>query len=693
MKKIINFRPIFYCFVMFALAIFFARKIFGGAIFEIVFCSVGFCTLFLICLKFKCIKRFILIFCAFLVGLGYFYVGMAVFVGETYTGEKLISGRVFDVSDNVSYMYVNLDSVNVDNKHISHNIMVYIPQSLDIQNGDILTFRATLKNIKTFELEQFSTQNYKANISYTCKVNGDINISSGSKTIPEKINQAVDNFTHSNFTSEIAWLFEAVILGDKDNLSKNISQDFSAAGVGHLLAVSGLHVGFIVAILTFILSKFKIKRKYCAIILTILLFVYCYLCGFSPSVVRASIMSLVFIYASCLGRKYDALNCLAISGFIILLAKPLYVFDAGFLLSYFSVFCIFTLHKPLCKLLLTIKLPTKLAQILALTLCVQIGLLPIMAVYYSEFSVLSIFANLLCVPLFQIAYILAFICLPICMLLPFMIFLLKFDEFLFAIITKIANIVASAKWSFVSLYNMKSLFVISFYCAIFILSGYIMLKTKLKTVIAALVLFIGILLSSIYNLPFDCKKITMGACAQNNSTAYVITSGGDVIVIADKYTDKLNNFLKIQNINKIDYLFCSSDLDNNIYDIYNNITIITPKNYNKNLSYNLSNFNFKFVYVGQNLCAIDITLENKNYLFFKKSNLTYSEIYGLQFEYFNKDIAVCADLNENLEGFDTLFDCSNYVYSNKIFCSGEQIEIENWTSEFKNDMLEFRSLD
>ena len=678
---------------MFALAIFFARKIFGGAIFEIIFCVVGFCALFLICLKFKCIKRFVLIFCAFLVGLGYFYVGMAMFVGETYTGEKTISGRVFDVSDNVSYMYVNLDNVSVDEKHISHNIMAYIPQSLEIENGDVLTFRAELKNIKSFELEKFSTQNYKANIAYTCKVSGNINISSGYKTISENINQSVTDFTHSHFSSEIAWLFEAVILGDKENLSKNISQDFSAAGIGHLLAVSGLHVGFIVAILTVILSKLKIKRKYCAIILTFLLFAYCYLCGFSPSVVRASIMSLVFVYAYCLGKKYDALNCLAISGFIILFIKPLYVFDAGFLLSFLSVFCIFTLCRPLCKLLLKIKFPTKFAQVVSLTLCVQIGLLPIMAVYYSEFSILSLFANLICVPLFQIAHIIAFICLPVCMLLPFMIFVLKFDEFLFSVIAKIANIVACAKWSFVSLYNMKLLFVISFYISGFVLSGYVMLKTKLKAVISALVFAIGVLMSAICNLPADCHKFTMGACIQNNNTAYVITYGGEVVVVADEYDDKLDRFLKIQNINKIDYLFCLSDIDGGIYDIYNNITIINYKNFDKNQSYNLSNFKYKFVCVGQNLCAIDITLKNQSYLFFKKSNLTYAEIYGLQYEYLGKEIAVCVDLNKNIENFDTLFDCENYVYSNKIFLGDEQIEIENWTSEFKNDMLKFRSLD
>ena len=90
-------------------------------------------------------------------------------------------------------------------------------------------------------------------------------------------------------------------------------------------------------------------------------------------------------------------------------------------------------------------------------------------------------------------------------------------------------------------------------------------------------------------------------------------------------------------------MFCSGNVDS---DIYNNITIINHKNYDKNLSYALSNFEFKFVYVGKSFCAIDICIDDQSYLFFKKSNLSYSEIYGLQYEYFEKPIALCVDLTK-----------------------------------------------
>ena len=670
---------------MFALAIFFARKICGGSLFEILFCTAGFAVLFAICLKFRCIKRFMLLLCAFLIGVGYFYVGLATFVGAEFEGEKVVSGRVFDISNQDTYIYANLDSVNIDEKYISENVIVYISGSVDFEVGDILTFKATLKNIKSFELGEFASQYYKANIAYTCKAIGKVEVAKGGKTISENVNQAVSDYTDLHFNSEIAWLFQAVVLGDKSNLSQNIKQDFSASGIGHLLAVSGLHVGFMVAMITFVLDKAKIKRKYSAIIMTLLLFVYCYLCGFSPSVVRASVMSLVFVYATCLGKKYDSLNCLAVAGYIILLVKPLYVFDAGFLLSFFSVFCIFTLHRPICKLFLKIKFPNALAQPLALTLCVQLGLLPIMAIYYSEFSILSIFINLLCVPLFQIAYILAFVFLPMCLLMPFMTFVLKFDEFLFSIISKIANIVANAKWSFVSLHNMKSVFVILFYVSVLVFSGYIMISTKLKTVVAMLILFVGVFLSSIYNLPANLNGLRFGGC----DFAYVLTNNNNVLVVADEYSEKLDKYLNTQNIKHIDCLICLSDMDN-FKNIYNNISIINAKSYDKNIEYDVQGFKLKFVYVGQTLCAIDICIENNRFLFFTKSNLTYAEIYGLQYEYFDKSILLCADLNENL---NNIFDCKNYVYKDKIICNKKQIQIENWTSEIKNGMIYARSLD
>lgn len=670
---------------MFALAIFFARKIFGGELFEILFCTVSFAVLFVICLKFRCVKRFILLLCAFLIGLGYFHVGLATFVGEKIEGEKVVCGRVFDVSNQDTYVYVNLDSVKVNEEYISENVMVYISSSVDIEVGDFLTFKAILKNIKTFDLGEFASQYYKANIAYTCKAIGEIKVLEGYKTVSENINQAISDYTDLHFNSEIAWLFKAVVLGDKSNLSNDIKQDFSASGIGHLLAVSGLHVGFMVAMLTFVLDKLKIKRKYSALIMTLLLFAYCYLCGFSASVVRASIMSLVFVYATCLGRKYDALNCLAVAGYIILLVKPLYVFDAGFLLSFFSVFCIFTLHKPICKLFSKAKFPKILAQSLALTLCVQLGLLPIMAVYYSEFSILSVFTNLLCVPLFQIAYILAFVFLPICLLLPFMTFVLKFNEFLFSIISKIANIVANAKWSFVVLHNMKSIFVILFYVSMFVFSGYIMIRQKLKTVVAMLILFVGIFLSSVYNLPANLVGLRVGAC----DFAYVLSSNNNVIVIADEYSKKFDKYLQLQNIRHIDYLICLSSIDD-FSNIYNNISIIDAQSYDKNVIHDFQDYKIEFVCVGQTLCAIDICIEDNRFLFFKKSNLTYAEIYGLQYKYLGQSIFLCADLNENL---NNIFDCKKYVYNDKIICDKEQMQIENWTSEIKNGMLYARSLD
>ena len=191
-------------------------------------------------------------------------------------------------------------------------------------------------------------------------------------------------------------------------------------------------------------------------------------------------MSLVLLLARCIGKKYDKLNCFAIAGFVILLIKPLYVFDAGFLLSFGCVFCIFTLSRVLQSMFQKIKIPEKIASILGITFSVQIGLVPIMSMFFESFSVLSIFANIICVPLFQIAYILAFIFLPICMLCPFLIFVLKFDEFLFHIITKISMFVSSIKWAEVSLKNFGGLIATLFYGGLFCSTGYIMVSKKYK---------------------------------------------------------------------------------------------------------------------------------------------------------------------------------------------------------------------
>ena len=225
-----------------------------------------------------------------------------------------------------------------------------------------------------------------------------------------------------------------------------------------------------------------------------LLIFYCYICNFAPSVTRACLMSIIFMLSQLVYRRYDRLNCLSLCAWIILFAKPLYIFDAGFLLSFTSVFCIFALTRPLYKQLRKLKLK-KLASPLALILSVQLGLIPVMSLYYQSINIFSILANLVCVPLFEVVFILTFILIPICMLLPFLAFVLKFIEFLYFIITAIAGFVASLSWANISLTKSKDIFCVGFYTSVFVCSRYVNIERKTKYISIACILWVAIVCS------------------------------------------------------------------------------------------------------------------------------------------------------------------------------------------------------
>jgi competence protein ComEC len=146
---------------------------------------------------------------------------------------------------------------------------------------------------------------------------------------------------------------KALILGDKSSLDGEITSKFSNTGAMHVLAVSGLHVGILVQILTMFFSLFSkfISKKNGIIISLLIIWIYALMTGFSPSVVRSTIMFTMLVGSTLLNRNYSNFNVLAFSAVIILMWNPKFLFDIGFQLSFLAMLGIFMFYKPLSKLI------------------------------------------------------------------------------------------------------------------------------------------------------------------------------------------------------------------------------------------------------------------------------------------------------------------------------------------------------
>ena len=197
-------------------------------------------------------------------------------------------------------------------------------------------------------------------------------------------------------------IVQAILLGQRTDLDTALYDDYKNAGAVHILAVSGLHIGILLLILQFLFRPLE-QRNYgktiAMVLIVILLWTYALITGLSASVVRAVTMFSFVAYALYLNRPTNIFNVLALSMFFILLAKPLFLFQVGFQMSYTAVFAIVWIY-PLLQKFWSPKswLLKKGWQLLSVSIAAQVGVLPLSLYYFHQFPGLFFVSNLAVVP-------------------------------------------------------------------------------------------------------------------------------------------------------------------------------------------------------------------------------------------------------------------------------------------------------
>ena len=194
----------------------------------------------------------------------------------------------------------------------------------------------------------------------------------------------------------------AMALGDKSSLTKDLKETYSMTGASHILALSGLHLGIIYALL----SMLVVGRRWqmitqVAIILSIWAFVF--LTGMSTSVVRSAIMLTVYALLAIGHRQKMSVNTLAFTAIVMLLVSPQALFDVGFQMSFMAVFSIllFTplFYRPFsAEYLMTHRIIRWLWGMVAVSIAAQIGVAPLIAYYFGHFSCFFLLTNFIVIP-------------------------------------------------------------------------------------------------------------------------------------------------------------------------------------------------------------------------------------------------------------------------------------------------------
>ena len=190
---------------------------------------------------------------------------------------------------------------------------------------------------------------------------------------------------------------QALILGDKSLLDYEIRSAFTATGSMHILAVSGLHIGLILQLLLAIvkLGAKWIKRSTAILFIILLLWFYALMTGFSPSVIRAVFMFSVLTWTQWKGLQTSSINSLFFTAFIIVLWKPMYLFDIGFQLSYLAMLGIFLFYPKISSIW---KPENKILYYLwegtAIGFAAQVATTPLTLYYFHQFPNYFAIANL-----------------------------------------------------------------------------------------------------------------------------------------------------------------------------------------------------------------------------------------------------------------------------------------------------------
>ena len=314
---------------------------------------------------------------------------------------------------NYHHKYV-ADVVKLDSKKTTGHVLLNIEKdstSLLFHTGDLVFLKNKFQDIKSsLNPHQFNYKHYlkKQGINQQVYItHQEILLLDESKVsllrfidaFRVKIQKSLRRY---HFTDDELAVMNALLLGQRQEISKQLSDNYSKAGAIHILAVSGLHVGVILLILSLILKPLERVNngKLIKLVLVILsLWFFAILAGLSASVIRAVTMFSAIALGQFFNKRNAVEHSLIFSMFIILLWKPLFLFDVGFQLSYTAVFGIIWIQPVLYQLWKpNFFIVDKGWQLITVSVAAQLGVLPISLFYFHQFPALFFISNLIIIP-------------------------------------------------------------------------------------------------------------------------------------------------------------------------------------------------------------------------------------------------------------------------------------------------------
>jgi competence protein ComEC len=390
--------------------------------------------------------------------------------------------------------------------------------------------------------------------------------------IIHQVRKTLDEQIEKYHSPETASLLRGLLLADRREIDYETKNQFINAGVFHVLAVSGLHVGYIVLIFLLIFGRFNLFLR--SILTIVGLICFMLITGVPPSVFRATLMAVILIIAFLLNRSTNLINSIAIAALIILTVDPNEIYNPGFQLSFAAVLSIAIIYplieRNISKLRLQNKALSYILLFIAVSFSAQVGTFPFTLLYFNKFSTIALLTNLLVIPAIGFIIGIALFTLAISIVFPFIAaYYASANDLITKFILEVIHFTGRLDFSHVVVnqYSITDLIIFYFFITVFLTSIFYFKKFIPKLILTVLIVFNIFIFSSLDDeelLPENVLSVFMIDIGQGDSFLIKFPNSKTALIDAGNTNFYFDNgerviipLLEYLDIDKIDYAFVS----------------------------------------------------------------------------------------------------------------------------------------
>ena len=332
---------------------------------------------------------------------------------ELYLDGENLEIEAIVVSNKIEKEYYNRYKIKVTSSKYK-NTYLYVNTKEELEYGDIIKVNGEF--LEPEVARNFGGFDYKEYLK-TLKIYGTVKVKQveikgkkhGIMQISNSVFLKIKSNIKSTYNEKASAIILGVKLGDTSEICDETKNDFSESNISHVLAVSGMHVSYIILLVTKSTQKILGKRN-SKITASIILIIYMFITGFSVSVVRACIMGILNCMAFIVYRKSDTLNNIAISALIILINNPFSLESLSFLLTYGGTLGIIYFKPTVEKIIKSVKVRHRkwkyvilriqrkyenIIDTISVSISAQLIIAPVMMLKYNTIGISFLITNLL----------------------------------------------------------------------------------------------------------------------------------------------------------------------------------------------------------------------------------------------------------------------------------------------------------